>query len=139
MCIKPGGATGAGGVEAVVGDALSLRRKDSVHGGEMKKEKAGPSVAFSELFRYADGFDKFLIVAGTVGAIASGLSLPVLLFIQAKLLNSFGTLRGDELYREACKVCALIFKFENAGCMILLPCMSTARCRDWGTAEDAMV
>ena len=76
--------------------------KDSV---VMKKvQGAGPSVAFWELFRYADGFDKFLIVAGTVGAVASGLSLPVLLVIQAKLLNSFGTLHGNELYKEACKV-----------------------------------
>ncbi|KAG0557061.1 hypothetical protein KC19_11G099900 [Ceratodon purpureus] len=86
--------------------------KDSV---VMKKvQGAGPSVAFWELFRYADGFDKFLIVAGTVGAVASGLSLPVLLVIQAKLLNSFGTLHGNELYKEACKY-ALLFVYASMG------------------------
>jgi hypothetical protein len=98
-----GEENGVVGEEEEVGD--DALREGSAQGNGAKKVKGGPSVAFAELFRYADAFDKFLIVAGTVGAVASGLSLPVLLIIQAKLLNSFGTLRGHELYSEACKVC----------------------------------
>ena len=93
-----------GGGEVVDIDNAPSLTKDSPQGKDMKKVKSGPSVAFVQLFRYADAFDKFLIVAGTVGAIASGLSLPVLLIIQAKLLNSFGTLHGHEIYKDASKV-----------------------------------
>lgn len=80
--------------------------EDSVQGKKDQEKSARPAVAFSELFRYADGFDKFLIVTGTVGAIANGLSLPVLLILQAKLINTFGTLQSDgpKLYAETCKV-----------------------------------
>lgn len=75
---------------------------------EKPKNSTAPALAFSELFRYADRFDKLLIVTGTVGAVANGLSLAVLLILQAKLINSFGTLKnyGAQLYAEACKVLA---------------------------------
>jgi len=80
--------------------------EDTVQGKKELENSAAPAVAFSELFRYADRFDKFLIVTGTVGAVTNGLSLPVLLILQAKLINSFGTLQNDgpKLYEEACKV-----------------------------------
>lgn len=73
---------------------------------QVKEGAAAPAVAFKQLFRYADRFDVFLIVTGTVGAVTNGLSLAVLLILQAKLINSFGTLSNDgaKLYAESCKV-----------------------------------
>lgn len=77
-----------------------------------KEGAAAPAVAFKQLFRYADRFDVFLIVTGTVGAVTNGLSLAVLLILQAKLINSFGTLSNDgaKLYAESCKVLATSYK-----------------------------
>lgn len=74
--------------------AESPSTEDAVQDME-QLNSAGPAVAFSELFQYADRFDKFLIVTGTVGAVTNGLSLPVLLILQAKLINSFGTLQDN--------------------------------------------
>jgi len=86
--------------------AESASTEDAVQTKKEQLNSAGPAVAFSGLFRYADRFDKFLMVTGTVGAVTNGLSLPVLLILQAKLINSFRTLQddGQKLYAEACKV-----------------------------------
>lgn len=63
-------------------------------------------MTFLELFRYADWLDIFLIVVGTTGAVANGLALPIMLIIQSRLINSFGTMQNDgpELYAETTKV-----------------------------------
>ena len=54
--------------EEVVDDALW---EGSAQGNGAKKVKGWPSVAFAELFRNANAFNKFLIVASTVGAVAT--------------------------------------------------------------------
>lgn len=78
--------------------------KDVAGQGVKEKEKVS-SVTFLELFRYADWLDIFLIVVGTTGAVANGLALPIMLIIQSRLINSFGTMQNDgpELYAETTK------------------------------------
>lgn len=85
--------------------------KDVAGQGVKEKEKVS-SVTFLELFRYADWLDIFLIVVGTTGAVANGLALPIMLIIQSRLINSFGTMQNDgpELYAETTKY-ALLFVY----------------------------
>ena len=62
--------------------------------GNEEKNQPSPTVAFGELFRFADSLDYALMAAGTVGAIVHGCSLPVFLRFFADLVNSFGS-NGD--------------------------------------------
>lgn len=48
-------------------------------------------VPFFKLFSFADGVDKGLMVAGTIGAILTGLAQPVMTVMMGELVNSFGT------------------------------------------------
>ncbi|CAH9113878.1 unnamed protein product [Cuscuta epithymum] len=53
------------------------------------------TVAFSQLFRFADGLDYVLMGIGSVGAFVHGLSLPLFLRFFADLVNSFGSYAND--------------------------------------------
>lgn len=73
----------------------------------MEKDGATPpSVAFRELFRFADRLDYVLITIGTVGAIVHGTSLPLFLRFFADLVNSFGSNAHnlDKMSQEVLKV-----------------------------------
>lgn len=65
-----------------------------------------PSVAFGDLFRFADRLDYALMSIGTVGAIVHGSSLPLFLRFFADLVNSFGSNVGnvDKMSEEVLKV-----------------------------------
>ncbi|CAH9090247.1 unnamed protein product [Cuscuta europaea] len=53
------------------------------------------TVAFTRLFRFADGLDYVLMGIGSVGAFVHGLSLPLFLRFFADLVNSFGSYAND--------------------------------------------
>ena len=60
-------------------------------------------------FRYATGFDVLLMTLGTLGAIAHGISLPLLLVIFGDMTdlfinadNNFDSLNQTELLAEGC-------------------------------------
>lgn len=65
-----------------------------------------PSVAFRDLFRFADRLDYALMTIGTAGAIVHGSSLPLFLRFFADLVNSFGSNAGnvDKMSKEVLKV-----------------------------------
>nr|GME01193.1 ABC transporter B family member 1 [Ipomoea batatas] len=54
-----------------------------------------PTVAFRELFRFADGLDYVLMGIGSLGAFIHGFSLPLFLRFFADLVNSFGSYAND--------------------------------------------
>ncbi|PKI36032.1 hypothetical protein CRG98_043607 [Punica granatum] len=59
---------------------------------EQNKEKIGGKfkVPFYRLFSFADSLDCTLMVVGTVGAVGSGICLPLMTVIFGELLDSFG-------------------------------------------------
>ena len=73
--------------------------------GEKKGNGAGDAgdkrVSFTGLFRYADGTDILLMLLGTVGALANGVTQPVMTVIFGQVINAFGgsVATGDVLHR----------------------------------------
>ncbi|XP_047315290.1 ABC transporter B family member 9-like [Impatiens glandulifera] len=61
-------------------------------------------VPFYKLFSFADRFDYFLMTVGTVGAVANGLSQPLMTLIFGQLINSFGTTSSSQIVQEVSKV-----------------------------------
>lgn len=59
---------------------------------EQNKEKKGSKfkVPFYRLFSFADSLDCALMVLGTVSAVGSGITLPLMTMIFGELLDSFG-------------------------------------------------
>ncbi|XP_076941356.1 putative multidrug resistance protein [Bidens hawaiensis] len=51
-------------------------------GGDNKKEG---------LFRYAEGYDKFLMFFGTLGSIGDGLQIPLMMYVLSDVINDYGT------------------------------------------------
>ncbi|KAM0941978.1 putative ABC-type xenobiotic transporter [Dioscorea sansibarensis] len=79
--------------------------KDEVAEEKKKKAENPPSVAFAQLFRFADGLDWVLMAIGTVGAIIHGSSLPIFFRFFADLVHSFGSNydNPDAMLREVIK------------------------------------
>ncbi|KAH6830259.1 ABC transporter family protein [Perilla frutescens var. hirtella] len=59
-------------------------------GQKEMKRKSSKSVSFSSIFMHADGYDTALMGLGLLGAIGDGVSMPVMLLVTSKLMNSFG-------------------------------------------------
>lgn len=56
-----------------------------------KKKESSKSVSFRSIFMHADGYDMALMGMGLLGAIGDGVSMPAMLLVTSKLMNSFGT------------------------------------------------
>ncbi|GJN17981.1 hypothetical protein PR202_gb05092 [Eleusine coracana subsp. coracana] len=71
----------------------------TVKDGNKKEEKkdVGKKVAFTSLFRYADGTDVLLMVIGTVAALANGVSQPLMTLIFGQMINAFGEATSDNV------------------------------------------
>lgn len=54
----------------------------------LKKEVDG--VSFFSLFRFADGYDKFLMTAGSIAAAATGAAIPAFSLLWGNMTDSFG-------------------------------------------------
>ncbi|XP_019152205.1 PREDICTED: ABC transporter B family member 1-like [Ipomoea nil] len=67
-----------------------------MEGSEREKPSSPPpTVAFGDLFRFADGLDYVLMGIGSLGAFVHGFSLPLFLRFFADLVNSFGSYAND--------------------------------------------
>ncbi|XP_066306819.1 ABC transporter B family member 9-like [Miscanthus floridulus] len=85
-----GGAKGSDGVEKKGEGSGSGNGNGG--GGD-----AGKKVPFTGLFRYADGTDVLLMLLGTVGALANGVSQPVMTVIFGQVINAFGDATTDNV------------------------------------------
>ncbi|KAG6395999.1 hypothetical protein SASPL_142133 [Salvia splendens] len=56
-----------------------------------KKKKSSIGISFKSIFMHADKYDMALMGLGLLGAIGDGVSMPVMLLVTSKLMNSFGT------------------------------------------------
>ncbi|CAO2197982.1 unnamed protein product [Urochloa humidicola] len=84
-------------------------------GDEKKEEKKGNGggdagekmVSFTGLFRYADGTDVLLMLLGTVGALANGITQPLMTVIFGQVINAFGGAAVDDVLSRVNKVSGL--------------------------------
>lgn len=51
--------------------------------GKENKKKVG-------IFRYAEGYDKFLMFWGTLGSIGDGLQVPLTMYVLSGIINKYG-------------------------------------------------
>ncbi|XP_057769484.1 ABC transporter B family member 15-like [Salvia miltiorrhiza] len=65
--------------------------------GQMKKNNSkgkgkgiGIGISFNSIFMHADKYDMALMAMGLVGSIGDGVSMPAMLLVTSKLMNSFG-------------------------------------------------
>lgn len=86
----------------------------------MKKKK---KKSITIIFRYADWYDKLLIVLGTLGAIGDGMSTNVLLVFVSRLFNSLGygkgVQRNPENFMHEIEKCSLAFVYIGLGVMVM--------------------
>lgn len=59
---------------------------------EKKKEQ---SVPFLQLFSFADTYDWFLMILGSLGAVIHGSSMPVFFLLFGEMVNGFGKNQFD--------------------------------------------
>eukprot|EP01135_Chromosphaera_perkinsii_P011481 Nk52_evm6s2415 gene=Nk52_evmTU6s2415 len=71
-------------------------RENEVKEGEEEEEGLLPPSTFLEMFRFADGKDKLLMVVGSVGAVASGAVLPLFSLIFGQMIDDFGAYERGE-------------------------------------------
>lgn len=67
-------------------------------------EEANQRVAFYKLFTFADRYDIVLMVAGTISAVANGLTQPIVAVLIGQIINVFGFSDQDHLVKEVSKV-----------------------------------
>lgn len=89
-----GGAKGRDGVD----------KKEEGSGSGNGGGDAGKKVPFTGLFRYADGTDVLLMLLGTVGALANGVSQPVMTVIFGQVINAFGDATIDDVLNRVNQV-----------------------------------
>ncbi|XP_058101237.1 ABC transporter B family member 4-like isoform X2 [Magnolia sinica] len=85
----------------------SSEKSDGSKGGDEK-------VPFYKLFSFADPLDVVLMIAGTIAAIANGLSLPLMTVIFGQLIDSFGDSNQSRVVHVVSKV-AVKFVYLAAG------------------------
>ncbi|KAM9973614.1 hypothetical protein ACTFIW_010724 [Dictyostelium discoideum] len=68
---------------------LSTTQSKKLDEGEKKEGEVGPQVPFFSLFRFAKPFDILLMIVGTIGALANGVSMPAISIVFGRLMNSF--------------------------------------------------
>ena len=83
-------AKGAG--YAAAHDPSALEISDIAETVNGKKKTKGPksSVSVTTLFKYADRYDYFLMLMGTVGAVVLGVTMPLLTLLFGNLTDAFG-------------------------------------------------
>lgn len=69
-----------------------------------KKADDDQKVPFYKLFSFADRTDLALITAGTIGAIANGLTQPFMTIIFGQLIDSFGSTDQSHVIHKISKV-----------------------------------
>lgn len=74
--------------------------------GEGEKKRQEQSVAFYELFTFADSYDLALMAAGSLGAVIHGSAMPVFFLLFGDLINGFGKNQADlgKMTNEVSKV-----------------------------------
>ncbi|XP_048141171.1 ABC transporter B family member 9-like isoform X4 [Rhodamnia argentea] len=90
------------------------KKSEQPEGGDGGNKGKDQKVSFFKLFAFADRLDVIFMVVGTISAVASGLSQPLMTLIFGKLINSFGSSDRDHVVKEVSKV-AVLFLYLALG------------------------
>eukprot|EP01018_Ginkgo_biloba_P030331 Gb_08614 [translate_table: standard] len=78
-----------------------------------KKEEAHTSVPFHRLFVFADSLDTLLMIMGTFGSVANGLSFPVITLLFGQLSDAFGN--NSDIHNMVDQVSKVCLRFVYVG------------------------
>ncbi|ERN02025.1 hypothetical protein AMTR_s00045p00109790 [Amborella trichopoda] len=100
--------------EAVTDSGVAIKH---VGDPEKREEERGviyKSVPYYKLFSFADSKDAVLMVVGSIAAIGSGLSMPVMTILFGKMVNSFGQTQDiTKVVHVVSKVSTLTFNVKT--------------------------
>ncbi|KAK9268100.1 hypothetical protein L1049_010539 [Liquidambar formosana] len=77
-----------------------LSRKSHAGGGQPEKQGDHRTVPFYKLFSFADRLDVALMIIGTISAIATGCTQPVMTLIFGQLIHSFAAADREHVVKE---------------------------------------
>ncbi|WVZ14212.1 hypothetical protein V8G54_011778 [Vigna mungo] len=79
----------------------SERKQDSKR---KSKDESAKTIPLYKLFSFADSFDHLLMFVGTVGAIANGISPPLMTLLFGNMINAFAGTKNSNEVVEVSKV-----------------------------------
>ncbi|XP_037413695.1 ABC transporter B family member 4-like isoform X1 [Triticum dicoccoides] len=85
--------------------------------GGGKDDRPEKKVPLSGMFRYADRLDVLLMAVGSLGAVANGVSEPLISVLFGDVINSFGQSTSSTVLRAVTKVC-LNFIYLGVGAAV---------------------
>ncbi|RWR80846.1 ABC transporter [Cinnamomum micranthum f. kanehirae] len=89
-------------------------QKDSEK-SKREEDDSNNTVPFYKLFAFADSTDVFLMIVGTVAAVANGVALPLMALLMGEVVNAFGgTTDNHDLVEKVSKV-SLKFTYLAVG------------------------
>ncbi|GMI66694.1 P-glycoprotein 21, ATP-binding cassette B21 [Hibiscus trionum] len=83
-----------------------------------KGDEKTNTVPFFKLFAFADATDILLMIAGTVGAIGNGISMPLMTILFGELTDSFGENQNNNEVVDAVSEVALNFVYLGIGAAV---------------------
>lgn len=128
-------------LEVVNGHKLDKSDVDDEEDGEgAKKDKKSKKkkkkddevvelISIRELFSFADGLDRILIIVGTIAAICNGLAQPLMTLVFGQLINAFGQNTTDtkELVSEVGAVSSPVLQEPALSPEFLVSCRPDLR------------
>ncbi|KAK8693709.1 hypothetical protein V6N13_071280 [Hibiscus sabdariffa] len=110
--------------EASVSKGCKVPEKDRGTNGEnqdletRKGDEKTNAVPFFKLFAFADPTDILLMIAGTIGAIGNGISMPLVTIFFGELMDSFGENQRNNEVVDAVSEVALNFVYLGIGAAV---------------------
>ncbi|XP_010504005.1 PREDICTED: ABC transporter B family member 11-like isoform X2 [Camelina sativa] len=87
-------------------DSVSRESSTSKSPKEGENDEKTKTVPFYKLFAFADSFDVFLMICGSLGAIGNGVSIPLITLLFGDLIDSFGQNQNNkDIVDVVSKVC----------------------------------
>ncbi|XP_010426878.1 PREDICTED: ABC transporter B family member 11-like [Camelina sativa] len=87
-------------------DSVSHEPSTSKSPKEGENDEKTKTVPFYKLFAFADSFDVFLMICGSLGAIGNGVSIPLVTLLFGDLIDSFGHNQNNkDIVDVVSKVC----------------------------------
>ncbi|XP_078435341.1 ABC transporter B family member 3-like isoform X2 [Wolffia australiana] len=87
-----------------------------------KNDKRREAVPYRKLLSFADTTDVFLMVLGTIGAIANGLSMPIMLMLFGRLVDSFGSSTDKSVVEKVSLQSLCLAIGSGVACFLQLTC-----------------
>jgi len=129
---KPAAATDTAAVpvEGGAGDAAKPATKEGE--GAAAAEEV-PMVSYGELFQYADGIDKALMIVGSIAAFINGAGMPAFSEVFGELINKLAQ-KGTNVEDEVSKVAAIMV---YVGLVVFL--LSAIQVMTWMIASERQI